>query len=119
MTGRHRVSHRDRWLELLAWLSVIAFGVIAGAALYFSASARADTTEQNFLEILRANGITFDPQTKALAAGHAICADLFNGLTQKQESATVQRAGFPPKLADLFVSQAIAAFCPSQLKDWA
>lgn len=94
-------------------------GVIAAASMLLAAPTHADSTEDAYLNGLRANGIVITPSNAAFGVGHLVCALLYAGETSKEVSAVIaDKAEMPSKTADVVVRESVTAFCPSQKATW-
>lgn len=109
-----RRIRRTIWYRVTHWsIFTIAFGAIVGAALYFAATAHADTAQdQTFYQHLLAEGMTPGPNTVQTADD--ICDAVWGGMSPYEASAIVQ--GGNPTLtwnqAKAFTGWAITIYCP-------
>ncbi len=98
----------------------MAVGLVPLVALLAPGVATADpqpesltNTDTSFLRTLDYYGITYTSANLAIAAGHAVCADLDNGLTPNQ---TVNDLWLHSSLdathAEYFVGDSMGAYCP-------
>jgi hypothetical protein len=90
-------------------LSFAPFSVMAIAA----PSAHADAVDSNFLNALKAKGITFASGQAAVIAGHQVCDGLDGGRASSDVANDImQQSGLDGYHAGFFVGVSIAAFCP-------
>ncbi len=93
------------------WFWPVIAGLIIAAALFYSTPARADATDDAFLDVIDAAGIVYRSPNYALTIAHAVCADLDVGRTAEELVADIAVV-LPDELAALFVAASIAAYCP-------
>ena len=76
-------------------------------------SAHADAVDSNFLNALKAKGITFASGQAAVIAGHQVCDGLDGGRASSDVANDImQQSGLDGYHAGFFVGVSIAAFCP-------
>jgi hypothetical protein len=76
-------------------------------------TAHADAVDGNFLNALKAKGVTFASAQAAVQAGHQVCDNLDQGrATQDVANDVMQQSGLDAYHAGFFVGVSIAAFCP-------
>ncbi len=76
-------------------------------------NAHADAVDSNFLNALKAKGITFASGQAAVIAGHQVCDGLDSGRASSDVANDVmQQSGLDGYHAGFFVGVSIAAFCP-------
>jgi hypothetical protein len=97
--------------------ATLSFAVVAaaGAAALALAPSAAAVPEDDFLDAIASNGITWEPaDTPAvLDTGQAVCTDWTNGVSFSQEVAElVSATGWTLEQAGAFVGAATGAFCP-------
>lgn len=96
-----------------ARLAVIVGALLLGAA-GAAAIAHADTTDNNFLAVLRSEGITdhISP-SDAIAAGHMVCLRLDSGLSPTQVvNDVLNSSSMPAYHSGYFVGASIKFYCP-------
>jgi hypothetical protein len=97
--------------------ATLSFAVAAAAgvvALTFAPSAAA-VPEDDFLDAIASNGITWEPAgtPAVIDTGQAVCTDSGNGIDFSQEVAElVSATGWSLEQAGAFVGAATGAFCP-------
>ena len=90
-------------------LTVALLGLLTIA----SPMARADAVDSNFLNALKAKGVTFASAQAAVQAGHQVCDNLDQGrATQDVANDVMQQSGLDGYHAGFFVGVSVAAFCP-------
>ena len=90
-------------------LALAACGVMDIAA----PTAHADAVDSNFLNALKAKGITFASGQAAVIAGHQVCDGLDGGRASSDVANDImQQSGLDGYHAGFFVGVSIAAFCP-------
>jgi hypothetical protein len=95
-----------------------AVAAAAGALALTLAPAAAAVPEDDFLDAIASNGITWEPvDTPAvIETGQAVCTDWGNGVGFSQEVAElVSATGWTLEQAGAFVGAATGAFCPRYL----
>ena len=91
---------------------VLVFAPFSGMAIA-APSSYADVVDSNFLNALKAKGITFASAQAAVIAGHQVCDGLDAGQASSDVANTVmQQSGLDGYHAGFFVGVSIAAFCP-------
>jgi acetylornithine/succinyldiaminopimelate/putrescine aminotransferase len=76
-------------------------------------TAHADAVDGNFLNALKAKGVTFASSQAAVQAGHQVCDNLDQGrATQDVANDVMQQSGLDGYHAGFFVGVSVAAFCP-------
>ena len=76
-------------------------------------TARADAVDTNFLNALKAKGVTFASSQAAIQAGHQVCDELDQGrATQDVANDVMQQSSLDGYHAGFFVGVSVAAFCP-------
>ena len=98
-------------------LSLLAAGALAAAALLgplgADATARADATDDAFIEALKRDGIEHESRQMAIEAAHLVCHQLDLGKTQEQIATDVMNSsGIDGDHAGYFVAIAERAYCP-------
>jgi hypothetical protein len=97
-------------------LSLLAAGLLLAVAqlglLGAAPTVHAETTDNAFVQVLRAHGILDSPQS-AIAAGHLVCHELDMGRTQGQIATDVMNSSsLDGDNAGYFVAVAERAYCP-------
>src|ERR1700739_3128480 len=109
MSARHSLQGAPEMVtRLLLAIGVASIGLVAAAP-----TARADTTDQNFLESLRAQGITDQlSAAHAIEAGHFVCVKLDNGASPTDVvNDVLNSSSMPAYHSAFFVGASIDAFC--------
>ncbi|MGA9491308.1 MAG: DUF732 domain-containing protein [Mycobacterium sp.] len=76
-------------------------------------TAHADAVDNNFLNALKAKGVTFASSQAAIQAGHQVCDELDQGrATQDVANDVMQQSSLDGYHAGFFVGVSVAAFCP-------
>ncbi|MBO0680159.1 DUF732 domain-containing protein [Mycolicibacterium sp. S2-37] len=91
-----------------------AAGVVGLAAAPIAAAA----PEQEFLDAIAGEGITWDPNNTSavIDTGHAVCTDWDNGFTFSQEVAELVTAtGWTLEQSGAFIGASTGAFCPQHM----
>jgi hypothetical protein len=102
-------------------MRVTHFFAIAAAAGAFSLAAApvaAATPEDDFLDVIAGEGITWDPSSTpaVIDTGHAVCTDWDNGFTFSQEVAElVQATDWTLEQSGAFIGASTGAFCPQHM----
>lgn len=97
-----------------ATLPFAVFAAAGAVALALAPSAAA-APEDEFLDAIAVNGITWEPaDTPAvIETGQAVCTDWGNGVNFSQEVAElVSATGWSLEQAGAFIGAATGAFCP-------
>ena len=90
-------------------LTVALLGLLAIS----TPTAHADAVDSNFLNALKAKGVTFASAQAAVQAGHQVCDNLDQGrATQDVANDVMQQSGLDGYHAGFFVGVSVAAFCP-------
>jgi hypothetical protein len=90
-------------------LTVVLLGLLAIS----TPTAHADAVDSNFLNALKAKGVTFASSQAAIQAGHQVCDNLDQGrATQDVANDVMQQSGLDAYHAGFFVGVSVAAFCP-------
>jgi hypothetical protein len=90
-------------------LAVAQLGPLGAAA----PTVHADTTDNAFVQVLRAHGITNESAQSAIVAGHLVCHQLAMGKTQEQIATDVMNSSsLDGDNAGYFVAVAERAYCP-------
>jgi hypothetical protein len=106
-------AKRTNRLGVRALLALMAFGAILGAALFYSVPAHATPSQdQQFLNLLSAEGIT--PGVQAINIAHNICASVWSGVSPYTWVSAVyyDNAIATWDDATAFVGDAILSYCP-------
>jgi hypothetical protein len=86
---------------------------LLGLLAISSPAAHADAVDSNFLNALKAKGVTFASSQAAIQAGHGVCDELDQGrATQDVANDVMQQSSLDGYHAGFFVGVSIAAFCP-------
>ena len=98
-------------------LSLLAAGLLLAVAqlgpLGAAPTVHADTTDNAFVQVLRAHGITNESPQSAIVAGHLVCRELAMGRTQEQIATDVMSSSsLDGDNAGYFVAVAERAYCP-------
>jgi Protein of unknown function (DUF732) len=113
---------RTRISKPSAVLSLSAAGLISMAGLLGLLGpppvARADTTDDKFLSILRSDDINHESVPAAIEAGHKVCEYFVAGMNWNDVASDVQSSsGLPDYDTGYFMGAAIAAYCPAYMPD--
>jgi Protein of unknown function (DUF732) len=98
-------------------LSLLAAGLLLAVAqlgpLGAAPTVHADTTDNAFVQVLRAHGITSESPQSATVAGHLVCHELHMRRTQGQIATDVMNSSsLDGENAGYFVAVAERAYCP-------
>ncbi|BBX48407.1 hypothetical protein GCM10009641_05470 [Mycobacterium cookii] len=86
---------------------------LLGLVTVTTPTAHADAVDSNFLNALKAKGVTFASSQAAIQAGHQVCDELDQGrATQDVANDVMQQSSLDGYHAGFFVGVSIAAFCP-------
>jgi hypothetical protein len=79
------------------------------------ASPASATDADKYFSELSSGGLSInsDNRLAALAAGLAVCVDMFNGVPMRQELGDIVEAGFSQKQAVTIMSAAVRNLCPA------
>jgi hypothetical protein len=111
MTAHTR--HTDRMLR--AGALTMAVGLMTAAAT-LATSARADTTNNAFLNALDNAGVTYNNPADTAALGQSVCPMLVEpGKSLASVASTVGSNGISPDMAAFFTGIAISMYCPSMM----
>ncbi len=95
--------------------SACAFGVLLAAMLVPSAVARADARDTEFVQYLESHGIHLSSASLAVNMAHAMCQDLEEGHSQKEEVAELEGEDkLTLAQAETFIGAATAEYCPDK-----
>jgi Protein of unknown function (DUF732) len=98
-------------------LSLLAAGLLLAVTqlgpLGAAPTVHADTTDDAFVQVLRAHGINNESPQSAIVAGHLVCHQLAMGKTQEQIATDVMNSSsLDGDNAGYFVAVAERAYCP-------
>ena len=100
----------QRW----TWLAAAAVMLTAAAA--FAAPARADRTDDNFIDALNHAGVDFGEPGIAMSLGQSICPMLAQpGGSFAAAAASIGRHGVSAQTAQTFTTIAIQTYCPDEM----
>ncbi|MGA7053184.1 MAG: DUF732 domain-containing protein [Mycobacterium sp.] len=92
-----------------------AFGAVMALMVMPVATARADTTDADFVNYLGAEGIHLGTASQTVNMAHAMCQDLNAGYTERDEVDQLLGAQrLNPAQAQVFVGAATADYCPGK-----
>lgn len=97
---------------------LFAIAAATGAVALAAAPIAAAAPEQDFLDAIAGEGITWDPANTpaVIDTGYAVCTDWSNGATFSQEVADLVGAtDWTLEQAGAFVGAATGAFCPNYM----
>jgi Protein of unknown function (DUF732) len=101
--------------EMAKKISAFAFCVALSAVLMPSASARADTTDAEFVQYLESHGIHLGSHTQTVNMARVMCQDLETGYSQKDEvDQLTGQAKLSQAQAETFIGAATADYCPGK-----
>lgn len=85
------------------------------APIIFAAPAHADSGDQDYLDTLKANGITFSSSHDVILYGHGVCLSLSQGESFKNivTDITTDYESLPRKAAEGLAGAAVMSYCPS------
>lgn len=107
--GKPGPLHTPSGTRLVAAMAV-SLGVL-GAAV--APAARADATDDKFIQLLISDGITHESVPAAIAAARKVCEYLAQGMTPNEVVIDVMNSSSLPDYdAGYFVGAAIRAYCP-------
>jgi len=99
-------------LSLLAARLVVVVAALLGP-LGAAPTAHADATDDAFLAVLRAHGISYESPQSAIIAGHLVCHQLALGKKQDDIATDVMNSStLDAYHAGYFVGVAERAYCP-------
>jgi hypothetical protein len=100
--------------RLLLAVGAASIGLVAAVP-----TAHADTTDQNFLASLRAQGISDQlSPAHAIEAGHFVCVKLDNGASPTDVvNDVLNSSNMPAYHSGFFVGASIDAYCPRHKPD--
>jgi Protein of unknown function (DUF732) len=98
-------------------LSLLAGSLVAAVALLgppgAAPTARADTTDDAFIQALKNEDITHESRQAAIMAGHLVCQELGQGKTKTQIATDVlNSSSLDGDNAGYFVAASVLAYCP-------
>ncbi|WP_422744683.1 DUF732 domain-containing protein [Mycobacterium sp. WMMD1722] len=97
---------------------VFAIAAAAGAVTLAAAPLAAAAPEDDFLDAIAGEGITWAPSNTpaVIDTGHAVCTDWDNGFTFSQEVAELVGAtDWTLEQAGAFIGASTGAFCPQHM----
>lgn len=102
-------------MKLRIMLALIAFGWLVAAAVMAAGYGRADTTDDIFIKVVTAQGISSSAGAYDLVVqGHNVCTLRREGYSGDQVAAALQRnSGLSAFNSGYFVGAAEASYCPA------
>lgn len=115
ISGSHTTSRKVGLRSALSALGLAA--VIASAGPAYADPESGEAGDASFLASLKAVGLTFDSDSQAIAAGHAVCGLINNGSSGLQvvKQAKADNPGLSLDGAAQFAALAANSYCPQQL----
>lgn len=89
------------------------FAVLAALSLVFAPAAGAEGSVDEYLYDMSAAGFRVDDPHMVLSLGMAVCLDMYNGATMRDEIEQAVELGMDARSANQFVRIAVADLCPA------
>lgn len=96
-------------------ISAWTFGALLAAVLIPSGVARADATDDDFVQYLQSKGIHLGSASQTVNMARTMCQDLEAGYTQKDElDQLIGSHKLTQAQAEIFIGAATADYCPGK-----